>query len=363
MTSPRVREALARLDFSHRDASFSAILEDVRAALAHLAGAPRHEPILVTGSATAALEAAFATLLSPREKLLVVSNGAFGERLAELAGVLGLPLRHLEYEWAHAIDPDDVRAAIEADPAISAIAMVHHDTSVGCLNPVEEIGAIADARGLRLFVDVVSSLGAEAFDAVAVHASVIIGAPNKCLEGIPGVAFVLVHPDAWAKADAIAPRSLYLDLRRYRSGSSSEMTIPFTPAVHAVAALHEALGELADEGGPPARRRRYQARNAQLRAGFERQGIGLCFNDSVRASSLTVAKLPVGHTGDSWYAALRRRGYVVYQAKGALRANCFLAANMGFLEIATIDRFLDAVADVLKDAPYLQPSATSKAFC
>src|SRR4051794_18697580 len=197
MTSARVREALARTDFSHRDSSFSALIEDVRVALAEVAGAPRHEPILVTGSATAALEAAFASLMSPQETLLVISNGAFGERLAELAGVLGLPLRHLAYEWAHPIDPDDVRVAMEADPAISAIAMVHHDTSVGCLNPVEEIGALAAARGLRLFVDVVSSLGAEAFDAVAAHASVVIGAPNKCLEGIPGVSFVLVHPDAW----------------------------------------------------------------------------------------------------------------------------------------------------------------------
>jgi 2-aminoethylphosphonate-pyruvate transaminase len=363
MTSPRVREALARTDFCHRDSSFTTLIEEVRVALAQVAGAPHHEPILLAGSATAALEAAFATLLSPREKVLVISNGAFGERLAELAQVLGLPLRHLQYEWARPIDPDAVRTAIEADPAISAVAMVHHDTSVGCLNPVEEIGALASSRGRRLFVDVVSSLGAEAFDAVAAHASVVIGAPNKCLEAVPGVSFVLVHPDAWAKAETITPRSLYLDLRRYRSGSSSEMTIPFTPAVHAVAALHEALNELADEGGPLARRRRYQARNQQLRIGFERQGIELCFNDTVRASSLTVAKLPAGYTGDSWYAALRSRGYLVYQAKGALRANCFLTANMGYLEIATIDRFLDAVGDVLRDAAYLQPSGRSKAFC
>src|SRR6185295_8199495 len=117
-----------------------------------------------------------------------------------------------------------------------------------------------------------------------------------------------------------------------------------------------------DEGGPLARRRRYQTRNAQLRAGFERQGIELCFDDCKRASSLTVAKLPMGSTGEDWYEALRRRGYVVYQAKGALRATCFLAANMGYLEVATIDRFLGTVGDVLKETAWRQVSRTSNVF-
>jgi 2-aminoethylphosphonate-pyruvate transaminase len=223
---------------------------------------------------------------------------------------------------------------------------------------------LAASRGVRLFVDVVSSLGAEEFDAVAAHASVVIGAPNKCLESIPGVAFVLVDEESWAKAKDTRPRSLYLDLRRYRSPSANETLIPFTPAVHAVAALHEALCELADEGGPPARHRRYRARNAQLRAGFKRQGLEVCFEEMERASSLTVARLPAGVSSDEWYAALRRRGYVVYQAKGALRSHCFLTANMGYLEPPTIERFLDAVDDVLKEAACRQSSRpASTAVC
>src|SRR5204863_3919236 len=180
------------------------------------------------------------------ETLLVASNGAFGERLAEIGEVLGVRVRHLRGAWGRPLDPEPIARALAEDRAITSVAIVHHDTSVGCLNPVAAIGAIAASRGARFFVDVVSSLGAEIFDASAAHASVVIGAANKCLESVAGAAFVLVRRDAWPSS--AQPRTVYLDLRRYRA-SPEDVAIPFTPAVPAVVALHEALVELDDEGG------------------------------------------------------------------------------------------------------------------
>jgi 2-aminoethylphosphonate-pyruvate transaminase len=343
-----VREAAMRNDFSHRDPAFARLLEETASDVRRAAGAPSHEAVFLTGGATAATEAALGSLIGRDHTLLVLSNGAFGERLADIARVLGLPIRHLQARWGDPIPVDEARRMLAEDPSIRGVAMVQHETSVGCLNPVDAIGDLAFRAGVRFFVDAVSSLGGEAFDARAAHASVVIGTANKCLHGVPGVSFVLVHPDVWETAEPV-PRSLYFDLRQYR-GANGDRRIPFTPPVHAIAALHEALNELADDGGVPARRRRYEELAARIRSGLAALGLARVLGERETACSLTVAQLPAGWAFDSFYDAIRRRGFVIYQAKAALRDSCFLVANMGYLDMPTIDRFLKAVADVLAHA-------------
>jgi 2-aminoethylphosphonate-pyruvate transaminase len=344
-TSPRVRRALSSVNLSHREPAFAALYARVGDALTRMAGASRHDPLLIAGSGTAATEAAFASFLTPSRTLLVVSNGAFGERLGEIARLVGVPLRVRAYAWAHPIDPAEIEQIVTGDPAIGAVAVVHHETSVGCLNPVREIGEALRGTRAKLFVDVVSSLGAESFDADAANVAVVIGTANKCLHGVPGVSFVLARDDVWT--DDLSPRSLYFDLRRYRRASPSEVRIPFTPAVHALAALDEALQELNDEGGVAARTRHYQALNARVRGGLRACGIHTRFDALTRASSLTVADVPPGQTPDELYGTLLDRGFVIYHAKGDLRDRCVLIANMGDLRLETIDRFLSVVADVV----------------
>jgi 2-aminoethylphosphonate-pyruvate transaminase len=341
-TSLRVRQAALQTDFSHRDPAFGRLLEEVASRIRHVAGAPAHDAILLTGGATASTEAAFGSLIARDGKLLVLSNGAFGERLAEIAIVLNLPLRHHQCRWGDAIAVDDVRQILADDPSIQAVAMVQHETSVGCLNPIEAVGALAFHAGAMFFVDAVSSLGAEVFDARASHASVVIGTANKCLHGIPGVSFVLVHPDVWAASDSAAPRSLYFDLRQYRG-----KRIPFTPPVHTIVGLREALSELEDGGGVLFRRKQYQLLNARIRSGLAAQGVGALFDGVERSCSLTVAELPRGESFDDFYDTMRENGFVIYQAKAALRETCFLVANMGHLDTLMIDRFLESVRRAL----------------
>jgi 2-aminoethylphosphonate-pyruvate transaminase len=343
--SPRVRQALASATFSHREPAFARLFARVGAALTRIAGAPCHAPLLIAGSGTAATEAAFGSLLSTRETLLVVSNGAFGDRLAEAARLLGIPVRVRGYAWGEPIQPAEIGQIVADDPAIGAVAMVQHETSVGCLNPVQAIGDALRTTRAKFFVDVVSSFGAEAFDADAANVAVVIGTANKCLHGVPGVSFVLVRDDVWS--DQLAPRSLYFDLRRYRSAGPGDVRIPFTPAVHALAALDEALRELDEAGGVPGRMRHYQALNARVRTGLADCGIRSRFDALTRARSLTVADVPPGQTPDELYDTLLARGFIIYHAKGDLRDRCFLIANMGDLHLETIDRFLAVVSDVV----------------
>jgi 2-aminoethylphosphonate-pyruvate transaminase len=345
-SSPRVKQALAQADIAHRDRAFVDILARVVDRLRRIAGATDHEVLVLAGGATAATEAALATFVATDERILVVSNGAFGERIAEMAQCLGIPMSHLRYDWGEPIVLEQVQGMLDGDPRIRAVAMVHHETSVGCLNPINEIGRLLAPRHIRYFVDVVSSLGAEEFDMVRSRATVAIGSANKCLHGVAGAAFVITKRDIWDETTHVRPRSMYLDLHRYRNAFRDSGQTPFTPSVPAVAALEAALHELEDQGGVPARRAHYEALNTRLRAGLIGLGLAIRNSGPNSAISLTVAQLPHGLTFDTFYNDLRARGFLVYRGKGPVSHDAFLVANMGNLDIATIDRFLEAVATI-----------------
>ncbi len=345
-TSAKVKAALAGADLSHRDRAFVDVLGRAVERLGRVAGATDHEVLLVGGGATAATEAALATFVGHDERLLVISNGAFGERIAEMAQCLGIHMSHLRYDWGETIVLEQVMGLLDADPKIKAVAMVHHETSIGRINPVNELGRLLAPRHVRYFVDVVSSLGAEDVDVTRMRASVVIGSANKCLHGVAGVAFVITRRELWQETEHVRPRSMYLDLRRYRSAFDANGQTPFTPPVSAVAALEAALHELEDQGGPAARRAHYQALNARLRAGLLGMGLKLRFDGPGSAVSLTVAQLPPGLTFDSFYTDLRARGFLVYKGKGPVSHDCFLVANMGDVTVGTIDKFLDTVAEI-----------------
>ena len=345
-TSARVKRALASADISHRDQAFVQVLARAVQRIKRVANAPDHEVLLVGGGATAATEATLATFIGAEERLLVVSNGAFGERFAEMAGCLGIHTSHLRYDWGEEIVLEQVTGMLDADPRIKAVAMVHHETSIGRLNPINELGRLLAPRHVRYFVDVVSSLGGEEFDMGRSRASAVIGSANKCLHGVAGAAFVIVRREVWEETAHVRPRSMYLDLRRYRAALRENGQTPFTPAVPAVVALEAALHELEDQGGVPVRRAHYQALNARLRAGLIGLGLKLRYDGPGSAASLTICTLPPGMTFDTFYQDLRARGFLIYKGKGPVSHDCFLVANLGDLQLDTVDRFLATVADI-----------------
>ncbi len=345
-TSPRVKAALAAPDISHREEAFVTLLGRVVERLKAIVGATNHDVLLTGSGATGATEATLATFVGPDERLLVVSNGAFGERIAEMAQCLGIPMSHLRYDWGEPIVLEQLQGMLDHDPRIRAVAMVHHETSVARMNPVNEVGRLLAPRHIRYFVDVVSSVGAEDFDMARSRASVAIGSANKCLHGVAGASFVVVRPELWQETAHIRPRSMFLDLRRYRASFQENGQTPFTPPVPAVAALDAALAELVEQGGVAGRRAHYQVLNARLRAGLLGLGLRLRYDGPGSALSLTVAQLPPGLSFDSFNTDLRARGFRVYRGKGPVSHDSFLVANMGHLDLATIDRFLEAVAAI-----------------
>jgi len=343
--SPRVRAALARDDLCHREPECEELLARIRARLlSAFAPGGGFTAVLLAGSGTAALEMAVTSILSARGRLVVVANGVYGERMAAMATAARLPYTVVEGDW---LSPPDLPAVEQAvrQPDVEAVAVVHHETTTGLLNPVAAVGRLARERGKLLLVDSVSGLGGDQLDFEEVGADLVVGTAGKCIQAFPGMAFVLVRESALSRLAEHPRRSLYLSLPLHYE-AQRRRSVPFTPAVQLAYALDEALAELLEEG-VAARIARYGAAAALLRAGFMHLGLRCLLPPDLRSNSITALRLPAGRDYASLHDGLKARGFVVYEGQGRLARDIFRVANMGQLTQADFVRFLDALAEVL----------------
>ena len=349
-TTARVKSALVQHDVCHRDSDYSEVLVRVSRKLRRIfRGGPEHSVFLITGSGTAAMECAIASTVPAGKKLLCVDNGVFGARMREIAVVHGIGTADLRYPLGEVVRAADVARALDADPDIGVVAVCHHETSVGILNPVGDVGAVCRGRDVLLLVDAVSSLGAEDLDVVRDGVDVCWSSGNKCLHGVSGVSFLCVSPRVWPRIESVAPRGYYLDLRRYRRAFTDFAQTPFTPAVNAYFALDAACDEYLEDGAR-ARQELYAARNAKLRAGLRALGLSFFVDGPHAAHSIMTPRLPDGVDFQEIYEDLKAAGFVIYDAKPPLKGRYFQVANMGDLSDETLDAFIDAFAAALARA-------------
>ena len=339
-TTATVKSALVHHDVCHRDSTFSELMVSLTNKLRRIyRGTAHHTVVAITGSGTSAMEASLVSTVPPDKKLLIIDNGAFGARLVEVATVHEMDIVHIRYGWGELVDPTDVARALEAHPDIAVVAMIHHETSVGLLNPVREIGALCRAHDALLVVDAVSSLGAEELDVVRDNIDVCYGSANKCLHAVSGASFVCIAPRVWERIEKLRPRSYYLDLRRYRRYMDELAQTPFTPAVSTYFALDAACSEfLAD--GHAARFELYKSRNRRLRQGLAALGMHAFTDTGHESSSIVTAHLPETIAYDTLHDAMKERGIIIYACKGILADRYLQIANMGELSDATLDGFL-----------------------
>ncbi len=349
--SARVRQALAREDLCHREQEFADLTLDIRARIERIYpdAQPAHAAVLLTGSGSAAVEAMLSSLLPADGKTLVVANGVYGERMATILARHRRPHHVLRLDWTEAIDCRLVEAALDADPTIAHVASVHHETTTGRLNDIATLGALCRRRGLGLLLDAVSSFGAEEIRFDEWNLVAAAAAANKCLHGVPGVAFVLARRDVLADCSRHAD-SLYLDLgllyREQQAGWS-----PFTQAVQAFFALHEALCEFEEAGGQAARRARYVQLSSLLRRELPAAGATLLLPPDDYASMLTSFRLPPGVGYAGLHDELKRRGFTIYAGQGHLAPQIFRIATMGALSDPDLERLLDSCRAVFATRP------------
>ena len=343
--SSRVQQALLRGDLCHREEEFSDLLVAVRSKLLRAFAPQGYTAVPVSGSGTLAVEAMVSSALPEGRKLLVINNGVYGERMLRMAEAHRIPAVELRYGWTERPDLSRIEETLRTDPAISAVALVHHETTTGLLNPVAEVGAITRRAGRWLLLDAVSALGGEDLDLTHDGVDLCACTANKCVQGLPGVAFVLVRNEAMAAMQDYPRRSLYLHLPLHWE-AQERRSIPFTPSVQAWYALDAALDELLEET-VTARVQRYRAAATLLREGFVRLGLKFLLPPEYQANSLTSLLLPEGMTYQRLHDDLKGRGFVIYEGQGKLQTGVFRVANMGHLTLDDFRRFLGALETVL----------------
>jgi 2-aminoethylphosphonate-pyruvate transaminase len=347
--SARVRAALTSPDLCHREKEFGDLQEAVRRRLLAVYGldARQWAPVLLSGSGTAAVEAMLASLVPPDGALLVIDNGVYGARLAEIARCHDIRHVVLRQPWGTPVDLETLARQLDEAPQTSHVAVVHHETTTGRLNDLAAIARLCGERRLGLLVDAVSSFGAEALEFSAWGVSACAGSANKCLHGAPGLSFVLVRRDALPPEGT--GRGLYLSLARHVQAQDGGTTA-FTPAVPLFYALREALGELLEEGGWPARHAHYARLAAIVEDGLGRLQVEPLLRSGPRSVALRAYRLPRGMDYPTLHEGLKRRGFVIYAGQGALSRSIFRVSTMGAIASADLERFVAAVGELLEGA-------------
>lgn len=337
-------------DWGSRDEAFIGMTSEVRKRLAAVAGARgRHVAVPLQGSGTFIVEATIGTLIGPGDKLLVLINGAYGERMLSIAQRLGRHVAALHWPEDQAVDPEQLDRALGDDPSISHIALVHCETTTGLLNPLAAISAVAAKHGKALLVDAMSSFGALAIDVEQTPIAAVMASSNKCLEGVPGLGFVVIEEKALLAAKGINP-SLCFDLHDQWQGFERNGQWRFTPPVQVVAALLSALRQLEAEGGPAARRRRYQENFDILAQGMDRLGFRLFLAPKIQAPIIATFYQPSApwFHFSAFYQALALRGFLIYPGKLS-QADTFRIGCIGAIGPDDFHRLLVAIEAIMDE--------------
>ena len=345
VTDARVRDALSGPDICHREEEFTGLMLEVAQKLVTVAdGDDRHAAVVLTGSGTAGLEATVGSVVPPEGRLLVLDNGHYGDRLHRIATTSGVPVRHLRLPAERPIDVAAVAQELNGPHRPSHVALVHHETSSGVLNPVGAISRVAHDVGAQVMVDAISSFGAEQISLREDRIDWLIASSNKCLEGSPGLAIVLGAREDFTSL-AHDARSFYLDLGRHYESQCVTHAPAFTPAVPAFYALSVALDLLIEET-TAARRARYARLAEVLREGLVSTGIRAPVPEAGRSACLTAFELPAGLAYATLHDEMKARGFVIYGGQGVGQHDQFRISTMGCMTSTDIGDFLRAFQEI-----------------
>jgi 2-aminoethylphosphonate-pyruvate transaminase len=329
------------------------LIEGTRRAIQDALGCPGHEPVLLTGSGSTAIAAVLGSCLRPEERLLVVRNGAYGDRILEYATTLKQPVVDMSLPYGERPDLAAIERALASDQ-VDAVAIVYGGTSTCTLNPVPEVAELCRRHGKKLLVDGVSSLFIEPMDLDRWNVAAVMGSCNKGLHSHPNLTMALVRADLMAEMEHIAPRApnleLYKTWRAQRVGSH-----PYTIDPMSLCQVRAALEHLAREGGVAGRHAIYQKRCDVLRPGYERLGLQIARWENMPLQSIgTALGIPKTTTYDAMAERLASdevEGHVfeIYAAQGKLSSSLFRIFHMGEYPLEVYEIFLRALARVLEE--------------
>ncbi len=348
-TSETVRQAMLKDWCTWDDDYNKEIVEVIRTQLVTLATKQQgYTSVLMQGSGTASVEATIGSAIGCQGKLLVVDNGAYGARIAQIADYLNIAYHVVSPGETDRPDLSAVAEILANDNTITHVAIVHCETTTGMLNPIEAFTRLAKQHGKVVILDAMSSFGGIPMDIGELGIDFMISSANKCIQGVPGFGFVIAKQSELEKCKGQA-RSLSLDLYdQWHCMQTNHGKWRFTSPTHTVRAFHQALTELAQEGGIDARHQRYQTNQKTLVAGMRSLGFKPLLDDELHSPIITSFHSPThsDYQFKAFYQLLKEQGFVIYPGKVS-NADCFRIGNIGEVYPEDIERLIGAVANAM----------------
>jgi 2-aminoethylphosphonate-pyruvate transaminase len=353
-TSLATKQAMLR-DWGSWDASFNAITSSICKDLVDVVnGAATHVCVPLQGSGTFSVEAALANLVPRGGKVLVPQNGAYCQRILKILKYIGRAHAAIDLPEDKQVTAAMVEEAFAKDPAITHVAQVHCETGTGILNPLPEIAAACARHGKGLIVDAMSSFGAIEIDVAKYPVDAVIAASGKCIEGAPGMGFVIARQALLEKSQGNS-HSLAMDLYDQWTYMQKTTQWRFTPPTHVVAAFRAALDQFKAEGGTPARGARYRRNCETLIDAMTALGFRSFLPRNVQAPVIVTFHAPgdPNYNFKSFYEKVRARGYILYPGK-LTQVETFRVGCIGAIDSNEMRNVASAVAETLKEMAVTQ---------
>lgn len=346
-TTASVKDAM-QIDYCTWDSDYRQVTETIRQQILAMAqaDAETYTTVLLQGSGSFGVEATIGTAV-PRTKatLMIAINGAYGQRISQIAEYYGIPHVDVVFNEDEAVDPARIEATLTAHPEITHFATVHSETTTGILNPIEALMPIMHAHGIVTIIDAMSSLGGVPINVDELDCDYLISSANKCVQGVPGFAFIIAKQATLAQTVDNA-RSLCLDLYdQWQAMTKQPGKWRFTSPTHVVHAFAQALIELQAEGGVTPRYERYHANQKLLSDGMQALGSDLVIDPAIQGPIITSFKYPnTDFDFADFYQFIKQRGFVIYPGKVS-NIPSFRIGTIGDVELSDIQRLLTIIGD------------------
>lgn len=347
-TTDSVKRAMIVPDICPREEEFGDILKKISKDLIRIVhGGKGYVSVLFCGSGTAVMDACINSVVPPAKKIVVINNGAYGERMVKIAKAHRIPCVEIPFKWDKPLDLEKIKKTLKQNPDIACLAVVHHETTTGMLNPIKAIGDIAEKSKCVFLVDAVSSFAGVPIDVKECKIDFMFSVSNKCIQGMPGIAFVICKKERLQAIKDYPPRSFYLNLFQQHDYFTATNQMQFTPPVQVIYALRQAIREYFKEKGKK-RYNRYTTNWQVLREGLEKMGFKFLLKKEEESHILTTVFEPKDPKYDfkKLHDLLYKQGFTIYPGK-LHKQDTFRLANIGDIRVKDISRFLKALGCVL----------------
>ena len=347
-TSETVRKAMLQ-DWCTWDKDYNeGIVTPLRHDLLEIAGLDeeKYTTVLLQGSGTYCVEATIGASVGPNDKLLILANGAYGKRMAQIADYYHINYILVSLSETELVTGEVGRKALEENPGITHLSMVHSETTTGLLNRIEEVAEVIKGKGITFIVDAMSSFAGVPIDIEKLGIDFLVSSANKCIQGVPGFGFIIAKKDKMMATKGNA-RSLSLDIyAQWETMEKGKGKWRFTSPTHVVRAFYQAMQELKEEGGIEARHRRYEENHRVLVEGMRRLGFRTLLSDDKQGCIITSFYYPSADFNfTDFYNQLKAKGFVIYPGKIS-EADTFRIGNIGDIYPKDIEALLKAIEEV-----------------